>query len=250
MALSKAQIDQLGEHLKTGKYANAEDMITLKELINYEVNTRRQQHYPLTSEKPKSNKQFDTAKFINNLLGALRKIHKGKFQLVTQNVTFIKALYDIFLKIKKLMEYEYQRKYSDNAGCDGECRGLCSSCVGCCVGGSVGASYGGGGGGGGISTAGVAGGGCGSGFCSNFISDHHSGTSGYCGGGYTSAIGATGNPTLGTKGGVTYGCAPNTGSYKPEDFGDGRGGSGGGSGGGCGSYSSGGSSCTAKEHWN
>ena len=150
MALSKAKIDQLDEHLKQGQYANAEDMITLKELVDYEVNTRRHQNYKVTNEVPKKFGQFDTAKFINNLLGGLKKLNNRKFDLVIQNYTFIRALYEIWRKIKKLMEYEEYTKYSDNAGCDGECRGLCSSCSSSCVGGNSGkgSSSGGGIGGG------------------------------------------------------------------------------------------------------
>ena len=134
MALTQASIDQLKRHLAEGEFANAEDMNTLKQLINYEVNLRRKQGYTLTSEIAITNKQFDTAKYINNLIGGLRKIHKGKFQLVTQNITFIKALFDIVTKIEKLMTYKDQTKYGDNAGCDGECRGLCSGCEGSCTG--------------------------------------------------------------------------------------------------------------------
>lgn len=134
MALTQASIDQLKRHLAEGEFANAEDMNTLKQLINYEVNLRRKQSYILTSEIAVTNKQFDTAKYINNLIGGLRKIHKGKFQLVTQNITFIKALFDLVTKIEKLMTYKDQTKYGDNAGCDGECRGLCSGCEGSCTG--------------------------------------------------------------------------------------------------------------------
>ena len=139
MALSQAKIDQLGKHLEQGQYANAEDMVTLKELVDYEVNTRRHQNYKITTEVPKQFGQFDTAKFINNLLGGLRILNKNKFDLVIQNWTFIRALYEIWRKIKKLMEYQEYTKYPDNAGCDGECRGLCSSCSSSCVGGSAGA---------------------------------------------------------------------------------------------------------------
>lgn len=138
MALSQAKIDQLGKHLEQGQYANAEDMVTLKELVDYEVNTRRHQNYKITTEVPKQFGQFDTAKFINNLLGGLRILNKNKFELVIQNWTFIRALYEIWRKIKKLMEYQEYTKYPDNAGCDGECRGLCSSCSSSCVGGSSG----------------------------------------------------------------------------------------------------------------
>lgn len=134
MALTQASIDQLKRHLAEGEFANAEDMNTLKQLIDYEVNIRRKQGYNLTSEIAVTNKQFDTAKYINNLIGGLRKIHKGKFQLVTQNITFIKALFDIVTKIEKLLTYKDQTKYGDNAGCDGECRGLCSGCENSCTG--------------------------------------------------------------------------------------------------------------------
>lgn len=134
MALTQASIDQLKRHLAEGEFANAEDMNTLKQLIDYEVNIRRKQRYTLTKEIAVTNKQFDTAKYINNLIGGLRKIHKGKFQLVTQNITFIKALFDLVIKIEKLMTYKDQTKYNDNAGCDGECRGLCSGCENSCTG--------------------------------------------------------------------------------------------------------------------
>lgn len=134
MALTQASIDQLKRHLAEGEFANAEDMNTLKQLIDYEVNIRRKQKYNLTSEIAVTNKQFDTAKYINNLIGGLRKIHKGKFQLVTQNITFIKALFDLVIKIEKLLTYKDQTKYGDNAGCDGECRGLCSGCENSCTG--------------------------------------------------------------------------------------------------------------------
>ena len=134
MALTQASIDQLKKHLEEGQFANAEDMNALKQLINYEVNLRRKQGYKLTTEIMQTNKQFDTAAYINNLIGGLRKIHKTKFSLVTQNITFIKALFDLIEKIEKLMSYKDQTKYGDNAGCDGECRGLCSGCEGCCTG--------------------------------------------------------------------------------------------------------------------
>lgn len=134
MVLTQASIDQLKKHLAEGEFANAEDMNTLKQLIDYEVNVRRKQKYNLTSEIAVTNKQFDTAKYINNLIGGLRKIHKEKFQLVTQNITFIKALFDLVTKIEKLLTYKDQTKYGDNAGCDGECRGLCSGCENSCTG--------------------------------------------------------------------------------------------------------------------
>ena len=134
MVLTQASIDQLKRHLAEGEFADAKDMNTLKQLIDYEVNIRRKQGYTLTKEIAVINKQFDTAKYINNLIGGLRKIHKEKFQLVTQNITFIKALFDLVTKIEKLMTYKDQTKYGDNAGCDGECRGLCSGCEGSCTG--------------------------------------------------------------------------------------------------------------------
>ncbi len=161
MALTQASINQLKKHLEEGQYANAEDMNTLKSLIDYEVNIRRKQKYTLTSEIAITNKQFDTAKYINNLIGGLRKIHKGKFQLVTQNITFIKALVDLIKKIETLMTYKDQTKYNDNAGCDGECRGLCSGCEASCTGSNS-------------CTFVAAGGGGGSNICSSY-------TDGYCG---------------------------------------------------------------------
>ena len=146
--IDQVSINRLKEHLSTGEFADADDMNILKSLIDFEVNVRRRQNYHLTSEIAQSNKQFDTALYINNLIGGLRKLHKTKFQLVTQNVTFIKALFDLVEKIEKLMTYKNQTKYGDNAGCDGECRGLCSGCEGSCTGANSCAFVAGGGGGG------------------------------------------------------------------------------------------------------
>lgn len=133
--LNQNSLSTLRKHLEAGEFANAEDMNVLKKLIDYEVNWRRHQNYALTTEIAQSNKQFDTAKYINNLIGGLRKIHKQKFQLVTQNITFINAIFDIVRKLEVLMSYKEHTQYSDNAGCDGECRGLCSSCASGCTGG-------------------------------------------------------------------------------------------------------------------
>ena len=134
--LSQNSLNVLKKHLEQGEFANAEDMNTLKKLIDYEVNWRRHQNYALTTETAQSNKQFDTAKYINNLIGGLKKIHKQKFQLVTQNITFINAIFDIVKKLEILMSYKEHTQYSDHAGCDGECRGLCSSCAMGCTGGN------------------------------------------------------------------------------------------------------------------
>lgn len=134
--LNRNSLNTLKKHLEEGEFANAEDMNVLKKLIDYEVNWRRQQNYALTTEIAQSNKQFDTAKYINNLIGGLKKLHKQKFQLVTQNITFINAIFDIVRKLENLMSYKEYTKYSDHAGCDGECRGLCSSCAFSCTGGS------------------------------------------------------------------------------------------------------------------
>lgn len=144
--IDQASINRLKEHLSVGEFADADDMNILKSLIDFEVNTRRKQNYHLTSEIAQSNKQFDTALYINNLIGGLRKLHKTKFQLVTQNITFIKALFDLVEKIEKLMTYKDQTKYGDNAGCDGECRGLCSGCEASCTGANSCAFVAGGGG--------------------------------------------------------------------------------------------------------
>lgn len=132
--LNQNSLNTLRKHLEAGEFANAEDMNVLKKLIDYEVNWRRHQNYSLTTEIAQPNKQFDTAKYINNLIGGLRKIHKQKFQLVTQNITFINAIFDIVRKLEVLMSYKEYTPYSDNAGCDGECRGLCSSCSYTCTG--------------------------------------------------------------------------------------------------------------------
>lgn len=134
--LNQNSLNTLKKHLEAGEFANAEDMNVLKKLIDYEVNWRRHQNYSLTTEIAQPNKQFDTAKYINNLIGGLRKIHKQKFQLVTQNITFINAIFDIVRKLEVLMSYKEHTQYLDNAGCDGECRGLCSSCAMGCVGGN------------------------------------------------------------------------------------------------------------------
>lgn len=134
--LNQNSLNTLRKHLEAGEFANAEDMNVLKKLIDYEVNWRRHQNYSLITEIAQPNKQFDTAKYINNLIGGLRKIHKQKFQLVTQNITFINAIFDIVRKLEVLMSYKEYTTYSDNAGCDGECRGLCSSCAFNCTGGN------------------------------------------------------------------------------------------------------------------
>lgn len=175
--LTTAEMKRLEKNLGVGEYATAEDMVLLKKLIDYEVNERRQQKYSITKEIPKKFNQFDTAKFINNLLGALRKLNKNKFSLVTQNVTFIRALYDIFKKVEKLTKYAYQKKYDDHAGCDGECRGLCSSCTGCCVGGATAAAGTGGSGG---SSGTDAGGACTTWCTTTFTCGAAVGCPGYC----------------------------------------------------------------------
>ena len=131
---------QLKEHLQQGKFAYEDDMKKLRKLVEDEIIKRRRQQISLEEVK-----EFTTAKYINSILAAFRKINPSKWPNKIQNIDFIKVLYDLQEKVEKLMTYKDQTPYSDHAGCDAACTGLCASCTGNCTGGNSGQCSGGGG---------------------------------------------------------------------------------------------------------
>lgn len=120
---------QLKEHLQQGKFAYEDDMKKLRKLVEDEIIKRRRQQVSLEEVK-----EFTTAKYINSILTAFRKINPSKWPNKIQNIDFIKVLYDLQEKVEKLMTYKDQTPYSDHAGCDAACTGLCASCSGVCTG--------------------------------------------------------------------------------------------------------------------
>lgn len=140
---------QLKEHLQQGKFAYEDDMKKLRKLVEDEIIKRRRQQVSLEEVK-----EFTTAKYINSVLAAFRKINPSKWPNKIQNIDFIKVLYDLQEKVEKLMTYKDQTPYSDHAGCDAACTGLCASCTGNCTGGNSGQCSGGSGYSGGIDYSG------------------------------------------------------------------------------------------------